>query len=74
MNLDALFATFKDAQSLYWHRDFVGIGSLSVLSLEQSFEIANAMTMSNDITRNTQTGPKRIFDVVAALGENPLYH
>ena len=37
MNLDALFATFKEAQRLCGPTVFVVTGSLSILGLEQSF-------------------------------------
>ncbi|OOG39668.1 DUF6036 family nucleotidyltransferase [Polaromonas sp. A23] len=74
MNLDALFALFKEARVLSGHTDFVVIGSLSILGLEQSFEIPDAMTMSNDVDCYTKADPGRIFDVVDALGENSPYH
>jgi hypothetical protein len=74
MNLDALFAMFKEARNLSGHSDFVVIGSLSILGLEQSFEIPDSMTMSNDIDCYTQADPGRIFDLVDALGENSFYH
>jgi len=74
MNLDALFALFKEARVLSGHTDFVVIGSLSILGLEQSFEIPDAMTMSNDVDCYTKADPGRIFDVVSALGENSPYH
>lgn len=56
------------------HTDFVVIGSLSILGLERSFDIPDAMTLSNDIDCYTKTDPGRIFDLVEALGENSLYH
>lgn len=74
MNLQALFAMFKEAQRLSGHADFVVIGSLSILGLEQSFNIPDAMTLSNDVDCYTPADPDRIFDVVAALGENSPYH
>ena len=56
------------------HTDFVVIGSLSILGLERSFDIPDAMTLSNDIDCYTQADPGRIFDLVEAFGENSLYH
>lgn len=74
MNLDAIFATFEEARNLTGHTEFVVIGSLSILGLEQSFQIPDSMTMSNDIDCYTKADPGRIFDMVDALGENSPYH
>ena len=74
MNLDALFTLFGEARMLCGHTDFVVIGSLSILGLERSFHIPDAMTLSNDIDCYTQADPGRIFDLVEALGENSPYH
>lgn len=74
MNLDLLFAMFREVRTLSGHTDFVVIGSLSILGLEESFAIPDAMTLSNDIDCYTQADPGRIFDVVDALGENSPYH
>ncbi len=65
---------FKEARVLSGHTDFVVIGSLSILGLEQSFDIPDSMTMSNDIDCYTQADPERILDLVGALGENSPYH
>ena len=74
MNLDALFHLFREAKALCGHQDYVVIGSLSVLGLEESFAIPEAMTMSNDVDCYTKSDPQRIFDVVKALGENSSFH
>ncbi|MDO8777566.1 MAG: hypothetical protein Q7K57_54395 [Burkholderiaceae bacterium] len=74
MNLEAIFALFKEARTLSGHTDFVVIGSLSILGLEQSFEIPDSMTLSNDVDCYTQADPGRIFDIVGSLGENSPYH
>lgn len=74
MNLDALFHLFREAKALSGHQDYVVIGSLSVLGLEESFAIPEAMTMSNDVDCYTKSGPERITDVVKALGENSPFH
>lgn len=74
MNLDALFAVFEEAHKLSKHREFVVVGSLSILGLEGHFDIPESMTLSNDIGCFTKTDPDRIYDVVKALGENSEYH
>ena len=74
MNLDALFHLFKEARTPSGHQDYVVIGSLSVLGLEEGFAIPEAMTMSNDVDCYTKSDPQRIFDMVKALGENSPFH
>ena len=74
MNLDAIFALFREARALCGQTDYVIIGSLSILGLQQSFDVPDAMTMSNDVDCYTPADPGRIFDVVGALGENSPYH
>ena len=61
MNLDALFHLFREARTLSGHEDYVVIGSLSVLGLEESFDIPETMTMSNDVDCYTESDPQRIF-------------
>lgn len=74
MNLEALFALLDEARRLSGHPDFVVIGSLSILGLEEHFRIPPDMTMSNDLDCYTRDDPRRIFDVLAELGENSAYH
>lgn len=74
MNLKALFDLFAEARVLSGHQDYVVIGSLSVLGLEDGLDIPEAMTMSIDVDCFTKSDPARIFDVVKALGENSPYH
>ena len=74
MNLGALFSVFNEARLLSGHTDFVVIGSLSILGLEHSFDIPDAMTMSIDVDCYTKADPARIFDVMKELGENSPYH
>lgn len=74
MNLQAMFDLLKEASQLSNHREFVVIGSLSILALEEHFEIPDDMTMSNDIDCYTKADPERIFDVVPLLGENSPRH
>lgn len=73
MNLNSLFDLFAEARTLSGHQDYVVIGSLSVLGLED-LDIPEAMTMSNDVDCFTKADPGRIFDVVKALGENSPFH
>lgn len=74
MNLHALFFLFAEAKALSGYQDYVVIGSLSVLGLEESFDIPETMTMSVDADCYTKADPERIFDVVKALGENSPFH
>lgn len=74
MNLDALFALLAQARKLSGHSDYVVIGSLSILGLEDAFDIPDEMTLSNDIDCYTRDDPDRTFDLVAALGENSAWH
>lgn len=74
VTLHALFRLFAEARALSGHQDYVVIGSLSVLGLEESFEIPETMTMSVDADCYTKADPGRIFDVVKALGENSPFH
>lgn len=70
----ALFALLAQARQLCGHTNFVVIGSLSILGLEGSFDVPPDMTLSNDIDCYTRDDPDRTFDLVAALGENSLWH
>ena len=74
MNLNALFALLTQARKLSGHSDYVVIGSLSILGLEDAFDIPEDMTLSNDIDCYTRDDPERTFDLVAALGENSGWH
>ena len=74
MNLAALFTVFKEAKALSGHSDYVVIGSLSILGLQESFDIPDAMVMSIDVDCYTKAEPGRIFDIVKDLGENSSFH
>lgn len=74
MNLDALFALLAKARELSGHQHYVVIGSLSILGLEDAFDVPPDMTLSNDIDCYTRDDPDRTFDLVAALGENSPWH
>ena len=74
MNLQTLLTLLKEASVLSGHREFVVIGSLSILALESCFPVPEDMAMSNDIDCYTRNDPGRIFDVVPMLGENSPRH
>ena len=74
MNLKALFDLLQEAKRLSGHSEFVIIGSLSILALEENFQVPTDMTMSNDIDCYTRNDPGRIFDLVPLLGENSPWH
>ena len=74
MNLNALFALLAKACERSGHSDYVVIGSLSILGLEDAFDIPEDMTLSNDIDCYARDDPDRTVDLVAALGENSAWH
>lgn len=74
MNLDALLRLLQQAADHLGHREFVVIGSLSILALETWFDIPADMTMSNDLDCYTRLDPPRIFDIAPLLGENSPAH
>jgi hypothetical protein len=74
MNLDALFDLLRAAQGLCGHREYVVVGSLSVLGLAEVAAVPADMTVSIDADCYTQSDPVRIFDLQAALGEGSAYH
>ncbi|MDO8767224.1 MAG: hypothetical protein Q7K57_00645, partial [Burkholderiaceae bacterium] len=74
MNLQSMFDLLKEASQLSGHKEFVVIGSLSILALEDHFDVPADMTMSNDIGCYTKHDPDRIFDIVDSLGENSPRH
>lgn len=74
MNLQTLLTLLEEASVLSGHREFVVIGSLSILALESCFPVPEDMAMSNDIDCYTRNDPGRIFDVVPMLGENSPRH
>lgn len=74
MNLDALFALLAEAKKLCGHKDYVVIGSLSVLGMSEVAAIPADMTMSIDADCYTQADPGRALDLQAALGEGSPWH
>jgi hypothetical protein len=74
VNLDALFDLLRAARELCGHREYVVVGSLSVLGLAEVAAIPADMTVSIDADCYTRSDPARIFDLQAALGEGSPYH
>ena len=74
MNIDVLMRLLSAAQQRCGHRDYVVIGSVSVLGMAQVEAVPLDMTLSIDADCYTLTDPPRIFDLVNALGEGSPYH
>jgi hypothetical protein len=74
MNLDTLFALLAEAKKLCGHKDYVVIGSLSVLGMSEVAAIPADMTLSIDADCYTQADPGRALDLQAALGEGSPWH
>lgn len=74
MNLDALFSLLQAARALCGHREYVLVGSLSVLGMAEVVGIPADMTMSIDADCFTPADPGRLFDLQHALGEGSAYH
>jgi Nucleotidyltransferase of unknown function (DUF6036) len=74
VNLNALFGLLDAAHALCGHREYVVVGSLSVLAMAEVTVIPADMTMSIDADCYTQGDPGRVFDLQAALGEGSPYH
>ena len=74
MKRDYLFKLFQEAHRLTGHRDYVVIGSLSILGTQDEDELPVEMSMSIDIDSYTKSDPLRIHDVAATLGEGSDFH
>lgn len=74
MNVAALLHLLMAAHGLCGHRDYVVVGSLSVLGMAQVEVIPKDMTLSIDADGYTLADPPRIFNLSAPLGEGSLYH
>ena len=68
MKREFLFKMFKEAYRLTRHKDYVVVGSLSILGAQDEADWPLEMSMSNDIDCYTQSDPDRIYDANAALG------
>lgn len=69
MQIDHLVRLFQQARELTGHSDYVVIGSLSILGVEEDGPIPADMSMSIDIDCYTLNDPGRVFDLQGALGE-----
>jgi hypothetical protein len=56
------------------HTEFVVIGSLSILGLQDDAQIPDGMSMSIDVDAYTRRDPARIFDVLEQFGEDSPFH
>jgi hypothetical protein len=74
VNLASLFQLLDAARALCGHREYVVVGSLSVLGLAQVTAIPADMTMSIDADCYTAADPGRIFGLQTELGEGSPYH
>lgn len=74
MKRDHLFKLFREAHRLTGHKDYVVVGSLSILGTQDEDGLPAEMSMSNDIDTYTKADPGRIHDVNAALGEGSEFH
>lgn len=74
MNLGQLFELFKRAREIGGHSDYVVIGSLSILGIEDDASIPIEMSMSIDVDCYTKIDPPAIFDLNSALGEDSNFH
>ena len=74
MKRDHLFKLFHEAHRMTGHKDYVVVGSLSILGIQDEDGLPAEMSMSNDIASYTKADPCRIHDVNAALGEGSEFH
>lgn len=74
MSPDALFTLLAQAGRSSGHREFVVIGSLSILGLHGHEIIPPDMTLSIDADVYTRADPGRIHDLVPAFGEGSPFH
>ena len=73
MNVDTLMRLLTAAHQLCGHRDYVVVGSVSVLGMAQVEAIPMDMTLSIDADCYTLADPPRVFDLSAQLGEGSPY-
>lgn len=74
MKRDHLFKLFQEAHRMTGHKDYVVVGSLSILGCQDEDELPPEMSMSNDVDAYTKANPGRINDLGAALGEGSKFH
>lgn len=73
MDLSQLRALFLEAQRLTNHKEFVVVGSLSILGIVQGKEIPARMLVSIDVDCYTRTDPGRIFELGEPLGQGSAF-
>ena len=69
MELSDLQELFEQAHKLTKHREFVVVGSLSILGIVQGRQVPARMLMSIDVDCFTLRDPGRIFELRGELGE-----
>lgn len=74
MNLDQVFKVFERAHQSTGHAEYVVIGSLSVLGIEDDHSVPSDMALSIDIDAYTRADPERILDLASELGEDSVFH
>ncbi|HRK37435.1 MAG TPA: hypothetical protein PK347_03530 [Burkholderiaceae bacterium] len=74
MRLASLLQLLSEARSACGHAEYVVIGSLSILGMEDVADIPDGMSMSIDVDAYTRTDPGRIFDLRPTLGEDSPFH
>ncbi len=74
MNRGHLLRLFDEARRLSGHSEFVVIGSLSVLGIDDEPALPPEMSMSIDVDTYTLADPPRILDLRDELGEGSSFH
>jgi hypothetical protein len=74
MKRSLLVNLFKEARRLSGHADYVIIGSLSILGVDDEEALPAEMSMSIDVDAYAKADPGRIFDIAGALGEGSRFH
>ncbi len=74
MKVDDLFGLLQAARDLCGHREYVVIGSLSILGVSEVTAIPRDMTLSIDADCYTRADPGRVLALQPALGEGSAYH
>lgn len=74
MNIATLWTLLQAAHAACGHTDYVVVGSLSILGMEQVTALPADMTLSIDADCYTLADPPRIFDLQGALGEGSPFH
>lgn len=74
MRLQSLLHLLSEARAAVGHTEYVVIGSLSILGMEDVAQIPEGMSMSIDVDAYTRKDPGRIFDLKDLLGENSPFH